>query len=168
MKRLLSTILLGVSAIVLVAAADAAVITNTCTSAYTAINFPGIWVASGWDTVAIMTDTQPNIVVAKYARNLRTGVENGGTVTAISGDTIEFRIAWSNQGGANADTVTLTDYIPSGLTYVPGSLTNAETNCSSGNAAESGGAVIYIINGAAGTSPGPYGYGEMKFRAAVN
>ena len=168
MKKLVAVTLLGVSAIMCVAAADAAVIVNTCTSTFVAYNFPTVY-ASGWDTVAVSTENSPSITVTKYVKNMRTGVESDYMVPCLAGDTVEFRIAWANIGGATADTVTLTDYIPSGVAFAGGSLTNAETNCGSASANESGGKITYTILNAPGTSGGPnYGFGEMKFRATID
>jgi uncharacterized repeat protein (TIGR01451 family) len=168
MKKLVAVTLLGLSAIACVAAADAAVIVNTCTSTYVAYNFPTVY-ASGWDSVAISTETPPNIAVTKYVKNLRSGVESNYMVPCLAGDTVEFRITWANIGSGTADTVTLTDYIPSGMTFVGGSLTNAETNCGSANSSESSGTILYVITAVPGTSAGPnYGFGEMKFRATIN
>ena len=167
MKKLVAVTLLGLSAIACVAAADAAVIVNTCTSTFVAYNFATVYV-SGWDTVAVTTDTQPSIIVAKSVKNLRSGVESNYMVPCLAGDTVEFTIVWSNQGGATADTVVLTDYVPSGLTYVSGSLSNTEANCVSSNANESSGEITNVILGVAGTNPGPYANGVMKFRATVD
>ena len=167
MKKLVAVTLLGLSAIACVAAADAAVIVNTCTSTYFAIN-SSVEVASGWDTVAISTETPPEIVVTKYVKNLRAGTESNYMVPCLAGDTVEFRIVWSNIGSGTADTVTLTDYVPSGLTYVSGSLSNTEANCVSSNANESSGEITNVILGVAGTNPGPYANGVMKFRATVD
>jgi len=163
-KIIVAAILVTLSA----AAADAAVITNTCTSTYVAIN-QSAEIVSGWDTVAISTDNIPQISVVKYARNLRTGVESGNVVTGIVGDTVEFRIVWQNVGGT-ADTVTITDYIPSGLTYA-GSLSDTEANCDTPGAAvwmAGENRVLYITNGVSGITPGPSGDGVIRFRATIN
>jgi uncharacterized repeat protein (TIGR01451 family) len=166
MKKLsvVAAILVALSA----AAADAAVITNTCTSTYVAIN-QSVEIASGWDTVAISTETTPYISVVKYVKNLRTGVESSNVVTGIAGDAVEFRIVWSNQGGP-ADTVTITDYIPSGLTYA-GSLSDTEANCDTpGTAVWVAGEnrVLYITNSVNGITPGPSGDGVIRFRATID
>ena len=171
MKRVLIT-LLGIAAVIAAWAVQvrATVITNTCTSTYTAINFPGTWLVSGWDTVAITTDTQPIISVKKYTKNLRTGVESDSGVVALSGDTIEFRITWSNIGGATADTVTLVDYVPTILTYISGSLSDTEVNCDTPGAAvytASDSSIVYISRGVKGTSSPPYANGTFTFRVKV-
>ena len=168
MKRVVITTLLGIAAIAAVSA-DAAVIVNTCTSTYVAIN-QSVEVPSGWDTVAISTETAPYIKVTKYAKNLRTGIESDNAVAGITGDTIEFRITWENQGGS-ADTVTLTDYIPSLMTYVSGSVSDTETNCDTpGTAVYDTGEnkILYITNGVNGITPGPAANGVIRFRATIN
>ena len=141
------------------------IIVNYCTSTYQVTGNP--MQLSGWDTVTVSGDTIPNIVVTKYAKNIRTGIEDNNLVTGIFGDTIEFRITWQNEGGG-ADTITLTDYIPLGMIYVANSLTSSETNCISGSSSESSGKITYTGFGAAGINPGPYGFGEVKFRVVVN
>lgn len=171
MKRVVITIILGlcITAGCLVSGkASAAVITNWCTSTYQVTGFT-IQV-SGWDTVAITTETMPYITVVKYAKNIRTGIESSNMVSALSGDTIEFRLVWQNQGGAS-DTVTLTDYIPSFLTFVSGSVTDTEANCDTpGDAVYDVGEnkVFYITNGVNGITPGPAADGVIRFRATVN
>ena len=150
------------------ASAGAAVITNTCTSTYLITGF-AIQV-SGWDTVSITTETAPIISVAKYAANLRTGYQSGDVVPARPGDTIEFTIVWQNVAGYG-DTVALTDYIPSGLTYVDLSVTDTEANCDTPGTAVYEGAtkgIIYYTNGTKGTDPGPSADGIIRFRATVD
>jgi len=169
MKRVVLTILLGIAAILTVAGANAAVIVNTCTSTYVAVNST-VEVLSGWDTVAISTETAPYIKVIKYAKNVRTGIESDNMVTGIAGDTIEFRITWENQGGY-ADTVTLTDYIPSLMTFVSGSEWDTETNCDTPGTVTYDSAekkIQYVTHGVHGITPGPGGYGEIRFRATIN
>ena len=165
MKKLsvVAAILVALSA----AAADAAVITNTCTSTFQ-INGYSVQL-SGWDTAAVSTDTNPVIKVIKYVKNLRTGIESDNMVTGLAGDAVEFRIVWQNQGGP-ADTVTLTDYIPSGLTYA-GSLSDTEANCDTpGTAVWVAGEnrVLYITNSVNGITPGPSGDGVIRFRATID
>jgi uncharacterized repeat protein (TIGR01451 family) len=164
MKRVVILTLLGLTLGAL--AANSSVITNTCTSTYRLVGLG--WVVSGGDTASVTLDTEPIITVTKYVKNVRTGIESNDLVYALQGDTIEFRIVWSNDGGADANTVTLTDYIPGGMSFITGSLTSSETNCSSGSSNESGGCITYRAFGAVGTNPGPHGYGEMKFRVKID
>lgn len=163
MRRVVILTLLGLTLGAM--AANSSVITNTCTSTYQIFGFG--WVVSGGDTASVTLDTEPIITVTKYVKNVRTGIESNDLVYAMQGDTIEFRIVWSNDGGADANTVTLTDYIPGGMSFIAGSLTSGETNCSSGSANESGGCITYVGFGAKGTNPGPNGFGEMKFRVKI-
>jgi len=171
MKRVLITILLGLcmTACLIAGKGSAAIIVNTCTSTYTAINYPETWISSGWDTVAITTETAPMIMVTKYVKNLRTGMEDNNMVPALAGDTIEFRIAWQN-GGGPADTVALTDYIPPFMVYA-NYVWDTETNVDTPGTATYVSAenkIYYVVNGVHGITPGPAGYGEIRFRAVVN
>ena len=151
------------------ATAGAATIINTCTSTY---QIEGYSIElSGWDTVAIVTDTGPSLTINKLVRNLRTGIA-GKNVNALSQDTVEFTITWINYGGA-ADTISLTDYIPSGLTFETGSLTDTEANCDDtyyGTATYAVGdrKIYYLTNTVAGANPGPAGNGMIRFRAKVD
>ena len=150
------------------ASAGATVIINTCTSTYQITGF-SIQV-SGWDTAAITTDSYPMILVTKSAKNLRTGFESGDAVPSRPTDTVEFTIIWQDSGGPS-DTVTLTDYIPAGMTYVAGSVTDTEASCDTpGTAVYDGGAnrIYYLTNGVKGTETSPYGNGIIKFQATVN
>jgi uncharacterized repeat protein (TIGR01451 family) len=152
------------------ASAGAAVIINTCTSTY---QIEGYSIQpSGWDTVAIITDTAPSLVITKLVKNLRTGIESNDLVTALMNDTVEFTIIWTNYGGA-ADTITLTDYIPTGLTYQTASLSDTEANCDTSTygtatytVAEK--KVYYMTTTVAGANPGPSGNGIIRFRAKVD
>ncbi len=165
MRKVVVLTLLAVG--LLAATGNAVTIINTCTSTYQVSGYA--IQLSGSDTVAVTTETDPFIVVAKFVKNIRTGQEDVNMVPALQGDTIEFRITWTNAGGATADTVVLTDYIPSGVTYVSNSLTNTEANCASAETTGSSATVIrYTAFGAAGTSPGPAATGEIKFRATVD
>ena len=166
MKKLVILSLLG---LFLTTGANAASIINTCTSTYQLYGYDEIQL-SGWDTAAVTLDTQPIITVVKYAKNIRTGIEDNNSVNALIGDTIEFRITWANEGGATADTVSLTDYLPAGLTYITGSVTHTESNCDTSalTITDVGGNILFKVNAASGSNPGPIGSGEIKFRATVN
>ncbi len=169
MKRIL---LLTLTLVTLAAlTASAGMVVNTCTSTYIAFNFSSTQVSSGWDTAAVSTDTPPNIVVTKYVKNLRSGIEDNYMVPALQADTIEFRIVWENTGSAAADTMTLYDYIPSGRTYVSSSISDTEINCDTttyGTATYNDGMIEYKVHAAAGTDPGPRSNGEIKFRVTVD
>ena len=115
MKRLMvaAAVVVGVVGMAMVAGAYTD-ITNTCTASYQIGGYA--LVISGMDTAVVRTGGGPDIIVAKYAKNQRTGIEDANMVQAVSGDVIEFRITFINFGEADADTVTITDYIPTGLT----------------------------------------------------
>jgi uncharacterized repeat protein (TIGR01451 family) len=49
---------------------------------------------------------------------------------AASGDTVKFRICWSNYSSASAFTFVITDAVPTGMTFVP-EATAADLNCGS-------------------------------------
>jgi uncharacterized repeat protein (TIGR01451 family) len=59
--------------------------------------------------------TSPDIALQKTAEDV-----NGGQV--LAGDEVEYTISGTNNGQESAADVTLTDQIPAGTTYVPGSL----------------------------------------------
>jgi len=143
--------------------------TNWCTSTYTLPSGPAVF-SSGSDSVIVRRLDPPIILVSKSARNLRTGVENPDQVAAVAGDTIEFTIVWSNAGEAPADSLTLTDYIPSGMTYVPGSATETAAY-TSGSVDDSGGRIQWTTdayNDVPGTASGTPANGIIRFRATVN
>jgi len=145
----------------------ATTITNMCTSTFQMTNGP--ITGSGQDTSAVRVQTLPSISINKYARNLRTGIEEDTFVTAVQGDTIEFRLVWQNTGEAKADTIVLRDYVPSGLTYVVNSVSDTEANCDSPTTATyNAGLVSYTGIGAAGTDPSPAANGVIRFRVIVN
>ena len=100
---------------------------------------------------------------------------NGGQVKP--GDILEYRIDVSNQGNDGATDLVITDAIPSGTTYVPGSLTidgSARTDASGDDQAEvqGGSATIRLGTGADGTSGGamPAGGGAtvVTYRVRVD
>jgi uncharacterized repeat protein (TIGR01451 family) len=51
------------------------------------------------------------------------------TADASTGDTVEFKIDYTNTGPADADNVTVTDVVPDGLAYVEGSCSSAPNPC---------------------------------------
>jgi uncharacterized repeat protein (TIGR01451 family) len=65
---------------------------------------------------------QPRSSLAKDVRNNSfTGSVFGPTTAALSGDTVEFRITYSNLGTGTGHSVVVTDVIPAGLFFVDGS-----------------------------------------------
>ena len=140
---------------------------NWCTSTY---EIPGSGVlASGADSAIVRVQTPPNIVVTKLAKNVRTGIEDNYLVAAVSGDQIDFTIVWSNTGEADADSVTLNDYIPAGMTYVAASVSDTEVNAS-GVATENSGLIQWVnddLTDVNGTDAGAAD-GIIKFSATCN
>ncbi|MDQ6616777.1 MAG: cadherin-like domain-containing protein [Actinomycetota bacterium] len=73
-----------------------------------------------------------------------------GTVTAGQATPVTYQLTVANSGGADSGAVTVTDAIPVGTTYVPGSATCGTTpNCSVAFAA---GTVTWTLTSVAGTS----------------
>jgi len=166
MKRLLVLAALAAGLVGLAMVAGAATdITNWCSSTY---EITGQAVSlSGQDSAIIRVQGAPSIVVAKLAKNLRTGLESDYQINAISGDMVEFTISWYNAGEATADTVTLNDYVPGGLTF-SSLVSDTIANGTKVSYTESSGFVQYIATGVAGIDPGPAGSGVFKFRATCN
>ena len=165
MKRLLVVAVLAAGLMGLAMSASAATdILNTCTSTYQLTG--GSVTAAGWDTAIVARQTAPNIVVAKWAKNLRTGIENANSVNAVAGDTIEYRIVWSNTGQATADTIVLSDYLPAGMTYSSESDTCINAT-GTGNAAYAAPLYSGTYTAVQGTDLTPAN-GVMFFRVTVN
>jgi len=169
MKKRLAIALLGIGLAGIALIANAATNTiNICTSTYQLSGNPVE--AGGWDTAIVRIQNPPVILVTKYAKNIRSGIENADMVTAVKGDTIEFRITWANTGEATADTVTLIDYVPTaGMSYITGSETfTSANNCTNPSINNTGNQITFTCNNAAGIDPGPAGYGEIRFRMKVD
>lgn len=80
--------------------------------------FRSVAAAGGNPTVGNFLDgvffgTAPSVVLTKYA------VPDGPVQV---GDVLTYRIVARNQGGGNAEALVLTDQVPAGTTYLPGSL----------------------------------------------
>ncbi|MFJ9927583.1 CARDB domain-containing protein [Streptomyces misionensis] len=80
--------------------------------------FRSVSAAGGDPTVGNFLDgiffgTAPSVALAKYA------VPDGPLQV---GDVITYRVVVRNQGGGNAEALSLSDAVPAGTTYVPGSL----------------------------------------------
>ncbi|OIO01722.1 hypothetical protein AUJ67_04045 [Candidatus Desantisbacteria bacterium CG1_02_49_89] len=159
--------LVAIVCIYVIPALAVTTVVNKCTSTF---QMTGAAVTtSGWDTANVRVQTSPSLTVKKYAKNIRTGIEQDYSVDAVTGDSIEFRITWSNDGEAKADTIVLRDYIPSGMTYIAASATDTEINCDSPTTATyNAGLVSYTGIGAAGTDPSPAANGVIRFRVTVN
>jgi uncharacterized repeat protein (TIGR01451 family) len=166
MKRLLIVAAVAAGVVGMAMVADAAVDRlNTCTSTY---ELTGQGVStSGEDTAIVRVQTPPDIVVAKWAENQRTGIKNADQVSAVSGDTIEFHIYWYNNGDATADTVVLSDGVPTGLSFDALTAGDSITNGNKVSYTESGGLVQYIATACQGIDAAQSS-GEFKFTATVN
>ena len=140
-------------------------ITNTSTSTYQIAG--GSVTLSGWDTAIVRVLTQPNIVVAKFAKNQRTGIENADMVQAVTGDVIEFRVTFTNTGEADADTVVLRDYIPAGLTVGSVLSNNASAGVTVQPETYDASGLVATYNDVQGTVAGPDN-GQIIFTMTVN
>jgi uncharacterized repeat protein (TIGR01451 family) len=85
--------------------ADQPVTTNDFTASFPA------------DSITLMVLAPPD------QPDLSPSAKEAGQPSAFLGETLTYTIQVINQGSALTDTVSLTDTIPSGLAYVPGSLT---------------------------------------------
>ena len=166
MKRLVAAVavVVGVVGMAMVAGAFSD-ITNTCTGAWQINSYAST--ASGLDTAIVRVQTPPVIVIAKWARNMRTGIEDANMVQAVAGDQINFRVTWNNTGEADADTVVLRDYIPTGLT-VGAVLTNTGSAGVTVQAASyTAAGLVAAYNAVQGTMAGPDN-GQIVFTMTVN
>ena len=165
MKRLVVAAAVVVGLVGLVGMASAlTVINNWCTGTY---QLTGKAVASsGIDSAVVRALNPPVIAISKIATNVRTGVSNPYSVAAITGDSIEFKIIWSNTGEAVADTIVLYDYVPADMTIVAASNSDTEVNAA-GSSAIAGTLVSYTGTAVGGTDTAA-GNGIFLFRATVN
>ena len=65
----------------------------------------------------------PVITIEKMAKNISSGGAEGDNVSASPNDVIEFSIKVTSSGNAIATDVTVTDVLPSNMTYIDGSAT---------------------------------------------
>ena len=166
MKRLVLAVAAGVVGLAMAAGA-ATDITNWATGTYQLAG-AGAAVGSGIDSAIVHFQSDPTVVITKWAYNTRTGDMQPYTVNAVSGDVIQFTINWAVTGEATADTIVIRDYVPSGLTVVGASNTDTEANCT-GSSSIVGSLVSWTNTGdVPGTDPGPAGDGVIKFNATVN
>jgi len=168
MRRLLVVAALAAGLVGLAMVAGAATnYTNKCTSTYQIDNYTVQ--PSGSDTAIVRVLGNPNIQVFKWAKNVRTGIEDADQVNAVSGDSIEFRVTFENIGEADADTVVLKDYLPGG--FITGSIISNTVTPSAtvNNAATSytGGVLTATYNGVQGTDSGSADNGQIRFTARV-
>lgn len=107
------------------------------------------------DVVVGVGATNPHLRVEKYVSWLNDN-DSSGSVTP--GDTMQYYIAFINDGGTNLTNVHLTDTIPAGLTYI------------NGTASISAGSVTIVGNAVTADIPSlPAGQGEnLIFNVTVN
>lgn len=65
---------------------------------------------------AVSFGTSPCLIVSKTVRTL------SGSASAGSGDTVRYTVTVTNRGGVDARLTEVTDTLPAGIAYVPGSL----------------------------------------------
>jgi uncharacterized repeat protein (TIGR01451 family) len=87
-------------------------------------------------------------------------------VDAVTGDSVQFHIIWSNTGEATADNMVLYDYVPVGMTIVAASNNDTEVNAV-GASAIAGTLVSYTATAVGGTATAA-GNGAYWFTATVN
>ena len=166
MKRLVAAVAVVVGVVGMAMVAGASVdITNTSTSTYEITG--GSVTPSGWDTAIVRVQNPPQIVVAKWAKNQRTGIENADMVQAVTGDMVEFRVTFINTGEADADTVVLRDYIPAGLT-AGAVLSNTATAGVTVQAESYSGAGLVATYNAVGGTASASDDGQVVFTMTVN
>jgi len=169
MKRVLAAAAVVVGLVGLVSMAGAVtVINNWCTSTYVLVGTGGATASSGLDSAVVRALNPPNIVITKFATNLRTNDTQPYSVAAIQGDTISFKMYWVNAGEATADTVILYDYLPAGMTIGLGSNNDTEANCLTGVSAISGSLISFTATTVNGTDSGAAASGAFWYRAKVN
>jgi uncharacterized repeat protein (TIGR01451 family) len=168
MKRFLVVALVGLGLMGMALAAGAATPRlNTCTSTY---QLTGASVSpSGSDTAIVNVLTSPIVSVTKSAYNYRTAISNADVVNARAGDSVMFTISWWNIGEAQADTIILTDYVPTGLLLGTTSLGCTIYGAGATNATSMyGNTIVYdTINNAGGTLEGAVASGTFTFRVTV-
>jgi uncharacterized repeat protein (TIGR01451 family) len=166
MKRFLLVAVIAAGFLGMALVADAYVDRlNTCTSTYQLTG--GSVTPSGSDTAIVRVLSNPNITVTKSVYNYRTAISDANLVNARSGDSIMFTIQWWNTGENAADTIILTDYVPTGLTLGTTSLGDTNYNTTGDTPTQAGTVVYETVTGAAGTVPGPASSGTMTFRVTV-
>jgi uncharacterized repeat protein (TIGR01451 family) len=105
--------------------------------------------------------------MTKWARNMRTGILDADMVQGVSGDSINFMIIWSNTGEADADTVILRDYVPTGLTAGSVQTNTGSAGVTVGTATFSAAGLYAPYLAVQGTINGPDN-GQIVFSMRVN
>jgi uncharacterized repeat protein (TIGR01451 family) len=166
MKKVLLVALIGLGLMGMVMVAGASTnISNWCTGTYTLAG--ANTQTSGSDSAVVARQTAPNININKFATNLRTGQTSGYSVNAVQNDTVEYYIYWNNVGEADADTVVLNDYVPTGMNFSSIVAGDTIVNGTKISYAQAAGTLIqYIARSVGGTDAGAAS-GGFKFRAIV-
>jgi uncharacterized repeat protein (TIGR01451 family) len=76
--------------------------------------------------------SNPSLTLTKEVRNVTKNTGFTNSTTAANGERVEFRLIVRNVGNAAANNVRVTDFLPSGLTYVPGTF-QIDSGISSGS-----------------------------------
>lgn len=156
-------------------------IPNGATSASIAFNstgdvyFPGV--------ITIATDLySPHIQPVKTATDISNSNLGGNPINARPGDTVRYEIAATNTGEDGAAGVVMSDQLPAGVTYVPGSLkiiqdtanpgsVGAKTDAADGDVADrNGGAntVTFRLGSGASSSAGGSMAPNASFRVSFD
>jgi len=121
-------------------------ITNTASVTFKDINNTSYGPVTS-NPVTVTVTTPPSITLTKTA----------SPMSATSGATVTFTIAYSNTGASAASNVTITDVVPAGSTFVSGSITGGGSFSSGTNT------VTWNIASVAAS-----GTGSVSFQVKVN
>lgn len=129
-------------------------------------NLPGCEQFAGYVTYRFVVD-QPNFEVQKQVRLAGNGSYTE-QVTANVGDEVEFKIKYKNIGTIQQKSVSITDQLPSGLSYIPGS--TFVSNKSTGNKWQQITTDAVVANGidVGGYLPGGAAYVKLKAKVVAD
>lgn len=129
-------------------------------------NLPGCEQFAGYVTYRFVVD-QPNFEVQKQVRLAGNGSYTE-QVTANVGDEVEFRIKYKNIGTIQQKSVSISDQLPSGLSYIPGS--TFVSNKSTGNKWQQITTDAVVANGidVGGYLPGGAAYVKLKAKVVAD
>ena len=141
------------------------IVTTGATIGYDALDgvIPGCNMYSGYVTFKVKANN-PNFTVTKQVRLSGTTTWANST-TAKIGETVEFLVGYTNTGDVTENGVSITDKLPTGLTYVAGSSNLKNANNPNGKA------VNDDIMTALGINTGNYAGGanvSVKFSSKVS
>ncbi len=104
---------------------------NVATAQATSSNFP-----SDNASISVNRNCNPNnnttLSVTKEVRNVTTNTSFGSSTNAAVGQQVQFRLTVRNVGNNTANNVRISDLLPNGLVYVPGTF-QVDSGASSGN-----------------------------------